>query len=239
MKAIILASGMGKRLMPLTDNLPKPLVKVGDFTILERIVDSLIENDVRDIIVTTGHCAEKIEDFLKQRYQGLNFTFVNNPLYSQTNYIYSLWLAQEKATEGNDIIWMHGDLLYDPSLLRAVLSQKKSAVLIKRSGILPQKDFKAKIEDGLVTQIGVNIFGPDARFCIPLYKFLSQDFNLFAQGIERFIKDNKLDCYAENVFNGIPELKLVPVYYDNELAMEIDDFEDLAKAQRFLKNLSS
>jgi len=130
-------------------------------------------------------------------------------------------------------------LLFNPSLLKAVVSQDKSSVLIKGSGPLPQKDFKAKIEDGLVTQIGVNIFGPDARFCIPLYKFLAYDFSLFAQGIEQFVKDNKVDCYAENVFNEIPELKLKPIYYDDELAMEIDDFDDLEKAQRFLKNLSS
>lgn len=220
--------------MPLTENLPKALIKVGDFRILERIVDSLIKNNIRDIIITTGHCAEKIEDFLDQKYQDINFIFVNNPLYSQTNYIYSLWLAK-KAAIGDDIIWMHGDLLVDSNLLGAIVNQSQSSVLIKRSGALPQKDFKATIEDGLVTKIGVNIFGDDARFCVPLYKFLAKDFSLFFEGIGLFIKDGKVDCYAENVFNEIPELKLNPVYYDDELAMEIDDFDDLERAQRLLK----
>ena len=59
MKAIILASGEGKRLRPLTDNLPKPLIKIGDKTILGHQLDNLIRCHIRDIIITTGPFEDK------------------------------------------------------------------------------------------------------------------------------------------------------------------------------------
>ena len=54
MKAIILAAGYGNRMRPLTDRTHKTLLKVGGETILSRILDGLIANEVTDIVMVTG-----------------------------------------------------------------------------------------------------------------------------------------------------------------------------------------
>ena len=61
MKAIILASGIAKRLRPLTEEMPKCLIDVAGATILERIINSLLQNGISDIIITTGYLEEKIK----------------------------------------------------------------------------------------------------------------------------------------------------------------------------------
>lgn len=230
MKAIILASGPGSRLFPLTKEIPKTLVEVNGVSLLERIIQSLIENNITDIIIATGYLEEKIKEFIKEKFPELKITFVKNPIYDRTNYIYSLWLARDPIGK-DDIILLHGDLFFEPKLVGRILKEDKSCVLVSKNKEIPEKDFKARIKDGLITEIGVNIFGDDARFLLPLYKIVKDDFKAWLEGIEKFIKEGKVDCYAENVFNVMENrFKLYPVYYENEFAMEIDNLDDLEKA---------
>lgn len=51
--------------------------------------------------------------------------------------------------------------------------------------------------------------------------------------IDKFVKKGKTNCYAEDAFNEISgKIKLYPVYYEEDFAMEVDDFEDLKRARR-------
>jgi len=63
MQAVILAGGKGTRLRPYTAVLPKPLVPIGDYPIMEIVVRQLKKHGVREIVVSTGHLAELIESY--------------------------------------------------------------------------------------------------------------------------------------------------------------------------------
>lgn len=236
MKVIILASGVGKRLMPLTSDLPKPLVKIdGEVSILERILQSVRENNISDVVITTGPFEEKIKDLVAEKFPELNVAYVYNPDYAQTNYIYSLWLA-EKATQNADIILIHGDLVYDFKLMERIIGENKSCVLIKEAEDVPQKDFKARIANGLIVKIGVDVFGSGVRTCMPLYKLTESDYGEWLKEIGKFIQKNGRQFYAEDAFNRISgKIKLYPLYYKDELCLEVDDLEDLARARKLLK----
>ena len=64
MKAMILSAGRGLRLMPITKNTPKPLVKIGQQTLLERNINLLYQSGIREIIVNGSWLGEKIESFI-------------------------------------------------------------------------------------------------------------------------------------------------------------------------------
>ncbi|MBL1146319.1 MAG: nucleotidyltransferase family protein [Pseudomonadota bacterium] len=66
-QAVILAAGFGKRMRPLTEHCPKPLLEVDGRTMLDRIFDALVEADVRDVIVNTHYLAEQVEDCCRRR----------------------------------------------------------------------------------------------------------------------------------------------------------------------------
>jgi len=235
MKAIILSSGIGKRLRPLTNKIPKSLIKLNGKTIIELQIDNLLKNDIKNIIVTTGPYENIMINHLKERYEDINFIFVNNPKYDSTNYIYSLWLTKDYIDD--DILLLHGDLLFDEKLIKKLIEKKGNYVLVNKDAKLPKKDFKAEIKDKKVIKIGIEFFGKNCFLSMPIYKFSNKDFLVWMNEIDKEIKKGNVNIYAENAFNKISDkLTIEPVYFNKEICMEIDDIKDLEKARElFLK----
>lgn len=129
MKAIILAAGMASRLRPLTLTTPKSLLKVGERSLLQRSMDALIANGINQFCIVTGYLHEMIEDFVKKQYaDSIRVTFIYNKVYETTNNIYSLWLARPFA-EGEEVLLLDSDLLYDPQIVTRVLAADAPNVL--------------------------------------------------------------------------------------------------------------
>lgn len=232
MKAIILASGVGRRLRPLTDRYPKSLLRVGDKTIIDYQLQALAEHGIRDIMITTGHLGKKLEEHVRDT-ATVSVQFVHNPEYERTNYIYSLWLT--KGLVDDDIMLLHGDLLFDSVLIKKLLDARGNRVLVNRHMPPPKKDFKALVKRGRVVQIGVNLSGPGTFFCAPMYRFSKANFRLWLDKIEDFVTQGKVDCYAEDAFNEIADsLSLQPLYF-KEFCIEVDTRGDLGKARRYFR----
>ncbi|PVX23825.1 MAG: hypothetical protein CW716_11230 [Candidatus Bathyarchaeum sp.] len=227
---MILNSGLGTRLYPMTKSKPKALLEIGDKTLLGHQLDSLTDCGINNIIMTTGPFEEKIKHYLKTAYPDVNVTYVKNPQYLTTNYIYSMWLTKNLITD--NIILFHGDLFFDKLLLKRLVDSKDvNCVLVNRKIEPPEKDFKAVIENSHVTKIGVGFFGANAFFCAPLYKFSKADFMSWMNQIGRFVERGELTVYAENAFNEISDQVILrPIYFDKEICLEVDTKEDLDTA---------
>ena len=66
-RAMILAAGYGKRMLPLTKIIPKPLIKVGPKTLLERSIELLVKIGIKEIVLNVHHLPEQIEKFVKEK----------------------------------------------------------------------------------------------------------------------------------------------------------------------------
>lgn len=73
-KAMILAAGYGKRMQPITNKIPKPLVKVGNITVLDRLLRQFKASGIEDVVINTAHLADEIHSHL-QGYTDLRITF--------------------------------------------------------------------------------------------------------------------------------------------------------------------
>ena len=105
--AIIMAAGLGTRMRPLTNTIPKPLVKVNGHRMIETIIQGLNKNGITDITIVTGYLADKF-NFLCDKYTGVSV--INNPYYQEYNNLSSLYVARHKLK--NTII-LDGDQLID------------------------------------------------------------------------------------------------------------------------------
>lgn len=147
MRAIILAAGMASRLRPLTDNTPKCLLKIGERSLLQRSIDALTSNGIKEIVIVTGYLHNQIEDFVKQQYSSLDVTFIHNGVYDSTNNIYSLWLARPKA-DGEEILLLDSDLLYDPEIITRILNTKAENILTLIRHDLGEEEMKVVTDGG-------------------------------------------------------------------------------------------
>ena len=66
-KAMILGAGFGKRMLPLTKKIPKPLIKIGPKNLLERSIELLIKIGIDEIVINTHHLSKEIDNFLKNK----------------------------------------------------------------------------------------------------------------------------------------------------------------------------
>lgn len=89
-KAIILAAGMGERMVPINQSVPKALLKVNGMTLIERIIGQLTQRGVTEIYIVVGYMKEQFER-LNQQY---DLHLIDNPHYFDKNNLYSLYLTR-------------------------------------------------------------------------------------------------------------------------------------------------
>ena len=239
MKAIILNSGLGHRMGSITDTHPKCMTEISsDNTILSRQLQKLVAFGVDQVVMTTGYYNNILEEYCYGLHLPLKFTFVNNPLYDKTNYIYSIYCAKDYLKD-DDVILMHGDVVFEPLVLEAILKSDVSCMAVSSTLPLPEKDFKAVIKDGCIQKVGIEFFD-NAMAAQPLYKILKDDWLIWLNNIVKYCENNNRNCYAENAFNEVSDqCRIYPVDVKDMLCAEIDTPEDLATVSARVKEVNN
>lgn len=167
MRAMILAAGRGERLKPLTDTVPKPLVQVGDSTLIERHLQNLANSGFREIVINLSHLGEQIETAIGNGHRfGVDVTYSWEPEGAlETGG--GIFQALEKLGPAPFLV-VNGDILSDYSFsrLRAVKCDWSHLVLVPNPEHNPRGDFSlesARIRNqgnAMGTYSGIAVFHP-------------------------------------------------------------------------------
>jgi dTDP-glucose pyrophosphorylase len=153
MKAVILAAGKGTRMRELTNELPKPMLKVQGKPILQHIIEGFSQNGIRDIFIVTGFRAETIEGHFKDgRQLGVRIAYGRQVVQDGTG------KAPELAKEfvGRDAFLLtYGDILVKPDTYSQMLTRFRSSDFSGLVTVTGSED---------VTKGGLNFF--DKEFCL-------------------------------------------------------------------------
>ena len=238
MKALILNSGLGSRMGVLTSEHPKCMTEISPReTILSRQLRQIADAGITDVVMTTGYYDDVLVNYCHSLDLPLNFRFVKNPIYDQTNYIYSIYCAREYLDD--DIILMHGDLVFENAVFDQVMESESSCMTVSSTLPLPEKDFKAQVKDGKVLKVGVDIFD-EAMEAQALYKLLKKDWKVWLDKIIEFCENDNRKVYAENALNELNgAANIAALDVENLLCAEIDNPEDLAVVSAKLKEIES
>ena len=202
--ALILAAGFGNRMKPLTNNKHKTLLEVSNEPILERIINSLIENKIYKIYIVTGYRDIEIKEFIKNKYPELEITFIHNERYRETNNIYSLALALEQIKFNKNLILIESDLIYKKNVLTKLLDSPYSNAALISKYTTGMDGTVVSVRDDLITGVfppylhtdefdfsdkykTLNIYKFDADFC-------NGDFRKFITFYSSMIDES---CYYE------------------------------------------
>jgi pyruvate,water dikinase len=239
-KAVLLAAGQGTRLLPLTNEIPKSLIKIKERSIIEYIIDRLVDIGIKEIIIATGHCGHKLKDKIGDNYRGVPVTYVDNPIYDKTNSTYSLWLAKDFV--GDDFIVINADTICTKDVLKDIAESDYEIALAvddTLTGELPEDAMKVTIVNGLIKnaskQIPVEKTHGDA---IGIYKFKGRGVIELYNELERVINEKILDqLFTFAVRRLMDRIDVYPVSTKGLPWIEIDDHEDLKNAEEVVEKI--
>jgi mannose-1-phosphate guanylyltransferase len=164
--AFILGAGLGKRLRPLTENTPKPLLPIGGRPIITFAMEHLKSIGVRKFIINTHHCAEKYgEAFPDANWHGIPITFRHEPTLLDT--AGGIKNIEDLIAEDNRIIVHNGDIITSlplHHLLDRHFSGKTDVTLALRSqGPLLNVNID---KDGFICDMRHILKNPGVRSCL-------------------------------------------------------------------------
>ena len=228
MKALILNSGLGSRMGDLTREHPKCMTEIAPGeTIVSRQLKLLSELGIRQVVMTTGYREDVLREYCLSLGLNMEFTFVKNPVYERTNYIYSIYCAREQLQD--DLLLLHGDLVFSREAAEKVVSFPGSCMTVSTTLPLPEKDFKARIREGMVLQVGIDVFGEDAAAAQAFYRLRREDWQTWLKEIEAFCEAGNTKVYAENALNALEgRVHIHALDLKDLLCTEIDNEADLA-----------
>lgn len=233
MKAFIFNAGRGSRLGALTAERPKALVSLATGeTLLARQLRLLHQAGVAEIVISTGYRGAQIREAVQPfAAQGMHFTFVDNPDYARTNAIVSLDRAAA-CLRGNDVLMLHGDLVFDASWLKKVMQAPvHDLAAVDETTPLNAKDFKAQVSNGRIAAIGVDLFGEDCVNFMPFYKLSAHALGLWLDAVHECCAHGDTAIYAETAAAPVLEaMNLFALSYAGHLLAEIDTPADLEAA---------
>ena len=112
-RAIFIAAGFGSRMVPITLNIPKPLVRVKGERIIDSILDAVVAAGIEDIVIVRGYLSEQFDQLL---YKYPNIKFVENPAYNEANNISSAMCVRYLL--GNSYVCEGDILLHNPKIIQ-------------------------------------------------------------------------------------------------------------------------
>lgn len=241
MQAMILAAGFGKRLRPLTEQMPKCLVPVKGKPLLLNALDCLSRFDISEVILVVGHRKGDVMNAVGHEYHGMKITYVENPEYETTNNVYSFYLAKNYIRD--DCLLLECDIYYTYDLIEQLLTGKAECnILVSPFDKATMNGSVVFCDDGDRAK-GLYVKrdqGPDFDYTgalktVNAYLFRGSFLQkvLFPQ-LEVYLQTQGVNSYYELVIGGL-------IYYGNSDIRvlridanrwyEIDDQDDLARAE--------
>lgn len=227
--AVLMAGGKGERLRPLTEKIPKPLVKVGDKCIIDYNIDRLIGYGVKHINVTVNYLKEQMHEHFTKPFNGVKVTTIEEPKFLGT--IGSVQFV--KKFYNDTVLLMNSDLFTNIDFEDFYLHFKEHNAMMSVAAV----PYNVNIPFGILDLNGRNIKGLLEK----------PNYNYYANGGIYLIKREALDLIPKDEFFNATDLierlignnHRVIRYPLNGTWIDIGQQADLAKARELVKHLNN
>jgi L-glutamine-phosphate cytidylyltransferase len=228
MKAIILAAGKGSRLDE-TGETVKCLLKFGSTTLIELQCKYLRHCGIDEITVVVGFEADRVRQTC-----GGSIGYIENPIFSKTNSLYSLWLARQCFSGG--FVVLNSDVLFHPQLLWDLLTARhEDALLVSfREGVeYGEEEMKVKVQAGRLVDISKSINPAEADGeNVGIAKFGPSGASLLQELMAPLVESGALRSWAPQAFLEFSKRRPLNVIGTRGFPWtEIDFPEDYRRAQ--------
>lgn len=239
MKALILAAGFGKRLQPITNMIPKSMVKVNGTPLLVNALNNLTALGIKDIGIVVGHMADYIQNNIGTEWNGAKISYYENSRFLETNNVVSLYKAADFCDD--DMLMLECDIYYHKEMIEALMAgEGECSILVS--------PFNPKTMDGTVIRVDDDkaielILGKwqgecfeysSTRKTVNMYRFSKEFTSKYIPLIKWYVDTMGEQSYYEKVLGSLIYLRecdIRVVEVPEEMWCEVDDADDLARAR--------
>lgn len=237
MRAVILAAGRGKRLLPLTEKSPKPLTSILGKPLLEHTIETLKEAAVEDVIIVTGYLGHTIQGYFGNGAKfHVKIRYAHNPVHKHGNAA-SLKVAQELLAEDEAFLLLMSDHLIDVNIVCVALQNIENKPLLcvdrrPRYHLQTKEATRVLVNSrGYITKIGKDIT-PWNGFDTGVFLLDSSIFEVIEQAENPTYQVTISDCIKKLIRNGKP---LWACDVSKLFWLDIDTFDDVKIAELILQ----
>jgi MurNAc alpha-1-phosphate uridylyltransferase len=199
MKVMILAAGYGKRLLPQTKKIPKPLLKVGNKTLIQHNIEHLIKNDFTEFVINISHLGHMIENHVKEKFSNINIEFSkeDKPLGTGGGILNAIdLLGDENFLVMNSDIFHKIDIKNLPKKIDAAHLIGVPNPSHNQEGDFCIKDNKVAIDEfNDLTWSGISIINP---IIFKEKNFRSGSFNIWDTVLPNYLNNGNVSAHKSN-----------------------------------------
>lgn len=234
MKAIIVAGGRGERLRPITNNIPKPMVKVGGKPILLHIINLFKKYDILDFIIALCYLPDVVTKFFRDGKKfGVNITYTYEDPKNPLGTAGAISLVKDSINE--TFIVTYADILRN-------LDIKKMIKLHKQNKAFATINVYKRVSEGAKSMLVINknkkvlkfIERPNEKDLKEEYIWVNGSFYIFEPAIFKFIPNKKID-FGSDIFPKIIKSKKVYAFQTEKYFVDIGDIKKLKFARKTYK----
>ena len=224
--AVIIAGGKGTRLEEKTEDMPKPLVPIGEIPLIERVIKWLKKNEIKNLVIGVAYKKEKIMDYLRNgKDLGVNIIYTFHDANGGTEDAFKAAIEQS-GIKDRDFYAMNGDQITDLQL------EGLTNAHLRNCAVATIVTVKLRTNFGIIdVDMQNRITKIHEKWSVPNV-LMNSGIYVFNQGIKDYLEGGNIE---ENAFRKLAkEGRLYSFYYDGEW-MTVNDKKELKRAEEFLK----
>ncbi|MCK5162406.1 MAG: phosphocholine cytidylyltransferase family protein [Desulfobacula sp.] len=237
-KALILVAGLGSRLDPLTQMLPKCMVEVNGTPILINTLNHLAANGFKQVVIVTGYMDFLITSQIGNQFKNMEIIYVKNEIFYKTNNMYSLWLAKEYLIDDNGVLLIEGDLFFEEAVLTRLLNTGDNSYwvvdkfILFKEGCMLTTDEAGGIEKIDIIRHTLSRYKRNQHKSAGMLKISNQMGQILSDCLDFEVKHGHFDIYYDQVVSRhIKQFDLNTCDINGLKWVEIDNIHDLKKAE--------
>ncbi len=243
MQVLIMAAGSARRLMPLTEKVPKTLLNLGDKKIIHHIMDVCQSQGLKDFHLLTGHGHEHVKEAAEEyaaKHPEVDVNLIYNDEYSTKGNIYSMYVGQDIFDK--DFILINSDTIFHPEILKALVEHPEDNVMVLDDyKSLSDEEMKVILhKDGHIDTIHKSLDPEKSNGeYIGVMKMAGQHKENLLKSLQAVI-DQDPSLYYEDALQHLMNqgVKFHTCSTCGHPCMEIDTHEDLAEAREMIKKIN-